>query len=296
MIIILLLCALVLKIKEPYWVTYILSRIRKRKNMLLVITGATGSGKSWAGVSICEKLQPNFKSWQIVTSMKQLLELLNEPDKLKSGYCVLWDEAGIGLSSRDWQSVVNKLINFVLQTFRHRQIILILTCPFMDFLDANTRKLFHAEFQTMSIDYNKKITKIKPQLIQYNSRMKKFYYKYLRISTEMGVAPLKTWSISSPSTELIEEYEAIKTKFTAQLNKDILKQLDEIENKKKPQEKIELTELQEKAFILKAKYGDIKKVAEEMGLAESSTWRHLKSGKNKGWSVEDFAQTTPKNP
>lgn len=220
---------------EP-WPAYINGRIRNNKNFIGFIGGPTGSGKSYASLSIAKKIDPKFDITRIVFTGGELMELVNNGG-LKSGSVIVFEEAGIELSNRSWQSVMNKMLNFLLQTFRHRNFILILNSPYMDFVDAATRKLFHAEIQTKKIDFEKKLTILKPQIIQYNSRYKKFYYKYLRIGMPgKGMAAVKTWSVPKPDEKLLEEYEKKKKEFTEGLNADIQAQL---ERKSKKEEKPE---------------------------------------------------------
>jgi len=264
--------------KEYRWITYIRNRPKANKNFLGIITGPTGSGKSWTGMSICFMVDKTFTPERIVTNIKQLMELINS-GKIKSGQALLWDEAGIDISSRAWQSLTNKMVNYLLQTFRHKRFILIFTTPYMDFIDSSTRKLFHAEFQTQLIDTKKKTVKIKPFLIQYNARNRKFYYKYLRIITELGLAPVKYWNVPKPPLWLIQEYERKKLEFTKELNIDIERQLKE--GGKKP-----LTPLQEKAKELYEKHGDTEKVAELMGTSVRNVQFHLWKVKNKGYRLD----------
>lgn len=271
--------------KEPYWVSYIKGRVAKRKNFLALITGATGSGKSWAGLSICSMVDSSFCPERIVTSMKQLIKLINTK-KLKKGSAILWDEAGIDIDAKTWQSLTNRLINSLLQTFRHQQLLLIFTAPFMDFIDAGTRKLFHAEFSTISIDYVKKTTKLRPQLIQYNGRFKKFYYKYLRVTKPpRGVVKINKWNVPKPYSWLIDEYEIIKTDFTTKLNISIEKQLDSIE-KGKITERKPLTELQAKVLTLMKQYNDVEQVAKELGINSKTVYFHISQARKKNYKIE----------
>ena len=113
------------------------------------------SGKSYCALSMAKQLDKRFTMDNVVFTPEELMNLV-ESDKLKKGSVIVWDEAGVGISHRSWQSQTNKLINYLLQTFRHRNFILIFTSPHLDFIDASTRKLFHAQFQTKEIDYGKK--------------------------------------------------------------------------------------------------------------------------------------------
>jgi len=281
------------KNKDPSWVTYIKGRIKKHQNMLLAIIGKTGSGKSYAGLSIAEMLDKNFTVDRVIFGFRDLMRVINSGETFKPGTCFVWDEFQIDAGSRDWQSVANRLINSLLSTFRHKNFILIITTPYLDFIDNQSRKLLHAEMETKKIDYKKKETKLKPQLIQYNGRNKKFYYKYLRIRTAKGIRPIVSWSIKKPSKELVEAYEAKKTEFTTKLNQGIEAQLNDIENNKKPKEKKPLTLLQMESMRLRAKYNDSKKVAKAMGLTVRTVNFHISQALKKGYTIEEFAVETP---
>lgn len=217
---------------EKSWIRYIKQRIRRNKNMLMLISGATGSGKSYCSLRIAQELDPEFNIERCVFTGIELMDLINS-GKLGSGNVIVFEEAGIDLSNRSWQSTMNKLLNFLLQTFRHKNFILIFNSPYADFIDKSSRKLFHSECQTLSIDFKNKQVRLKPLLIQYNSRNEKFYYKFLRCVTKDGVLPVKVWRVDMPDAELLKQYERKKNEFTSRLNKNILEELKDIHRKKK---------------------------------------------------------------
>lgn len=223
---------MVLQHREYSWIRYLKQRLRQNKNFMGVITGPTGSGKSWSGLSIGEMIDPSFNIDQCVFGGRELMELINS-GKVKRGSYILWDETGVGLSSRNWQSLANKVLSFLMQSFRHKNFILLFTTPYEDFVDVSTRKLIHAEFKTISIDFNKKKVKLKPKLYQYNPEMKKFYKKYLRVITKEGVIPITAWNVPKPSDKLVKEYEAKRIAFTKDLNERIQQDLQKFEQKNK---------------------------------------------------------------
>jgi len=193
---------------QPHWVSYIQQRIRNNKNFLGFISGQTGSGKSWSTIAICEMVDPEFDIDRIVFSGIELMKLINS-GKLKKGSAICFEEVGVEMNNKNWSSVTNKMLNYLVQTFRHKGFILIMNSPYMDFVDSATRKLFHSEMMTTSIDFAAKTCKIKPQIIQYNSRKQKFYYKMLRVYTKSGVVPLKFWHVPKPSKYLINNRQNI---------------------------------------------------------------------------------------
>ena len=153
------------KPKEKFWVSYIKSRIKNNKNFLGFISGPTGSGKSWASLSIGEQLDPKFCIDRVVFSARDLMTLINS-GTLKRGSVIIFEESGVEFNNKSWASRTNKVINYLLQTFRHKGFILIMNSPYMDFLDSGMRKLFHAELGTISINKKTGRCKLKPQLLQ----------------------------------------------------------------------------------------------------------------------------------
>lgn len=292
---------------KPFWIKYIHQRISQNKNFLGIISGPTGSGKSWSGLSIGEQVDKDFNADRIIFKGTELLKLINSGN-LKKGSCIIWDEAGVDLSNRAWQSATNKLLNFLLQTFRHRNFVLLFTTPYSDFVDKLTRRLFHAEFKTVGIDFENSKCKLKPQLIQYNSRYGKFYYKYLRVvSKKDGVLPIIEWNVNAPSKELVDAYEKKKNEFTSSLNKDIETELLQLEQTKKdklqPKETKEpikeevkvkeilprrpLTDLQEKVMKVLAYY-EVKDAVKVLNMNMNTIYFHRKHALNKGYTFEEF--------
>jgi len=268
------------KNKEPFWISYIKQRIKKNKNFLGFLSGPTGSGKSWTTLSICEQVDPNFKIDQVVFNGLELMNLINYGN-LKKGSAICFEEVGVGLSSKSWQSTTNKMLNFLIQTFRHRNWVMIMNSPYMDFLDASTRRLMHAEMQTLSINYKDKTVKLKPQLLQYNSRLQKFYYKRLRVIGNRGATPLGKWDVLKPSDKIIKQYEEKKKSFTAKLNKEIYTELNKVYDTSSSQ----LTEIQKEVLELLKQGKVIKEIAEIRDRSPKVITETVRRIKQKGFSI-----------
>ena len=210
-----------------YFVRYIKARIENNKNFLAVITGPTGSGKSYAGLSLMYALTGELDIDNVCLNAEDILVRINDKTKyLKPGDVLLWDEAGVDMNSKQWASVANRVINIVLQTFRHRNIIIIMTLPYFSFLDSDARKLTHCVMETQGIDRKNKTSYLKPLLIQVNQHSGKAYTKYLRVKRNTGsVVPVKAIAVKIPSKEFLVDYEKKKTRFTEELNIDALAKL-----------------------------------------------------------------------
>ena len=273
------------KPKEKYWISYIKGRIRKNKNFLGFISGQTGSGKSFSSLRIAEELNPDFSPERVVFNGLELMSLINS-GKLKKGSVIIFEEVGVNMDAKNWQSTTNKMLNYLMQTFRHRNFILIMNSPYMDFVDAGTRKLFHAEMRTAGIDFNKKQVRLKPHLIQYNSRIKKFYYKRLKVITAQGKIPVDWWLVDKPSRELIKVYEDKKDSFTDKLNQDIQAELQAVQDKKDKGKKKELTDNQEEILQMIREGLNVEQIATLKDRNERAIYKTMEFIKKKGYDFK----------
>lgn len=221
---------------ENSWIRYIKGRIRNNLNFIGLFEGPTGIGKSWSAIRIAWEIDPSFEARQIAFSFERIMKIINADwFKKKKWKVIVFDEAQTDINSRTWQSLTNKLMNYLLSTFRHQNIILLFTTPYSDFIDLSSRKLLHCIFVCKGWDKKSKKSLIRPKLQQYNSKMKKFYEHSLYVKTGKGAAKLIHWSVDVPPPHLIDPYEKAKTKFTHALNLDIQEQL---KNKLVKKEKI----------------------------------------------------------
>ena len=271
------------KPKEKYWISYIKQRINNNKNFLGFISGQTGSGKSYSSLRICEELDNDFSIERVVFSGLDLMELINS-NKLKRGSAICFEEVGVEMNSKNWASKTNKMLNYLIQTFRHKGFILIMNSPYMDFVDAGSRKLFHAELSTIKIDYSTKEVFLKPQLIQYNSRNEKFYYKRLKVITPIGKIPVSVWRVGLPTDKLRLEYEIKKSEYTSKLNKKILSELQAYEDK--TNRKNEITEIQSEILELIKDGMNVEQIAKARNRSEYSIFASIKLLKNKGYQFK----------
>ena len=202
----------------------------KNKNWLAIICGETGSGKSYSALTIANLIG---KKTHIVFTPIQFLQLLNS-GVLNKGDIIVFDEAGVGMSSREWYSVQNKLLGSVLQTFRNMNIGVIFTTPNLSFIDVQARKLFHHYFETAYLDYDTEEAYLKVYEIQVNSRLDKVYFKKPRFENEQGfIYTMSHLVVNKPKKDLTEHYEIVKSEYTKRLNEDALREILEPKGSKK---------------------------------------------------------------
>lgn len=193
--------------------------LKRNKNWLAIICGDTGSGKSFAALMIACLLSKRFNIDFVVFSAEEFMALVNS-GRLKAGDIILFDEAGVGIPSREWWTISNKMINYVLQTFRHKNLGVIFTTPDFSFIDIQTRKLFHNYIETVTVNRKKNYCEVKWFELQHNPRFDKLYFKFPRIVENGEIKIVERVQINKPPEKLIAAYELKKMMFTKKLNID----------------------------------------------------------------------------
>lgn len=293
---------------QPHsWVRWMCARTMKRnQNNLFSFVGKTGSGKTWSAISVAEMMSKidgvPFTIDHIVFSLIELMNLINSGN-LKRGSKIIFDEPQVSISARDFQQEANKVFNYLLSTFRHRNFTLFFATPYESLLDKNTRRLFHGRFETLSVDPNKKTCKLKPRYIEYSDWKAEPYRKRLIVKTLDGKGSydeerVDWWDVPKPSEELIVLYEQKKRAFTDRLNLNILERLKKYDKsgksmtsdvaiKRKP-----LTEKQEKVMKAIANMKETNKhetASKIFGVSMTSINQSVKLAKKKGYTIEEFA-------
>lgn len=126
-----------------YLPNYIKSRVEKNQNFVVLFVGQTGTGKSYGAMSLAEEIDPGFNVDRVVFSAQEFIDVLNKDKSMVKGSVIMWDEAGVGMPAREWYSLSNKVISYVVQTFRVKGYILIMTTPSLRYIDSQIRSLFH---------------------------------------------------------------------------------------------------------------------------------------------------------
>ncbi len=287
------------KVGEDSWILWIKKRIKNNLNFVALLTGETGIGKSWNALSMAEKLDPDFDPIeQVAFKFSQLMKIVNkfnnggEDDvknlnKRKIKVCV-FDEVQTDVSRRDWQKKANKFMLHLLSTFRHQKIIVLFTTPYEDYVDSACLKLFHANFECKGWSKKTKQSTVRPKLLQYNAKKRKFYEHSLYVIRGKKVHKLVNWDISCPSQHIIDPYEKSKFEFTNALNTKIYREMME-EEEKENEDRKPLTIMQRRVMIACSKYKTDKEIAAALDInSRSVVTRQRAAAMNKGYKIKEF--------
>lgn len=217
---------------------------KRNKNFLVCVIGMPGTGKSYLGLRFCERLDPNFNIKRVVFTAKDFVELTTAD--LPPGSAIMWDEVGINLDSRAFMSLLNRMISHILQTFRHKNHIVVFTVPHLDLVDSRARGLFNAIIETDHIDKQYHRNYARYHYVQVNNKTGDAYYKRCRGELVNGHREIyNMMTIGLPSPALHKQYEKAHKEFKVQLGKEILGEMTA--PKKVKEEKRSLAEMVEEA-------------------------------------------------
>jgi len=198
-------------------VKHIKKNITKNRNYTIAGVGRVGTGKSYSGLKLASVIQPGFTVDNVVFDIPKLLEKVHN-EEVKAGEVLIFDEAGISASNREsYMSELNKAMSFLMQTWRHRQIVLIITVPDIAFIDAGTRKMFDAIMECKEVIPSRKVVRVNWKFLQSNVQSGKLYFHNPK-TAEMETIQVE---ISKPDTKLINRYEKKKKEFTTELYKEL---------------------------------------------------------------------------
>jgi len=204
---------------------------RRNKSFIVLYHGDLGEGKSYSGMALALKIQPDWTLDNLVFLPSEFVARMRSPD-LKRGNALIWDEAGVGLSARDWMSIQNKLIGAILQTCRTKNICLIVTTPSESFVDIQMRRLFNCIIEPFGINYKKNYCECKILLVQVNKQTGKIYRKFPRIRFPDNIMRRMPYIyFHKPPARITKLYDAMRNKFTDELNEKAERIIKDLEDK-----------------------------------------------------------------
>ena len=281
---------------------YIKSKMKNNKNFLSVFTGATGSGKSYSCLRLAELWYnyyfngKQFPTENICFSVEQLVRRLRT-GKLKKGDLLVVEEIGVSANAKNFQSKTNKALQYILQSFRSLNIIVLFNVPHFSFFDKTARMLMHSHIQTQRIDVEKKICILKPYFLSISQSTGKIYSKWLRVKNIKTGQIIKITSLSlrKPSEELCKIYEKMKHKFVQTLIADLDDQ-NELQTQQQKNKLKLLTPRQQQVFDYLNEGKTTGEIAKLMDLAVSKISTQKKYILKKGyvWKIPKYESKNKK--
>jgi len=191
--------------------TTILHRMTHRQNCIIIIVGQQRSGKSYAGLQLCEYYDPKFDRDSICFGMRQFMKFVRTN---KRNRWILFDEVGVEFDNYLWFTIPNRVMKYIAETYASRQLHLVMTLPHLSGLLKQTRSLSHF---IIKMFYPSKGILIGIGTDYIHPKM---WYQYLQLL-----------DFDKPSKGIIKDYEKKKDEFLTQKAIDWSKELGLIVDK-----------------------------------------------------------------
>ena len=209
------------------------------QNVTMIFVGGTGSGKSYAAMSLALEVAKRVakikggkssdyfdpsKNMSVIDIMKFFTVL----DRAQKWNTVILDDAGIGVNARKFMDEINITINNITQTYRTLNLFTILTVPEMFFIDKILRSLtdFYCEMEGM---FKPNISKGRLFEIQRKSRLGssgKLFYVYPRGNAEKSVNIL----FEKPPEDICVVYDKLREEGALEYKKKSITALENSSN------------------------------------------------------------------
>lgn len=271
------------------------NRIKRNKNLLSIQTGPTGSGKSYCDLRRAELLHEHFFGEEfpidnVCFSVGELMRRISS-GTLRAGEVLIFEEAGANAGSADWQNKIVKMFNYLLQTFRSMNVIVLMNLPVLSMLSKQGRQLCHCHHETIGIDKDKKMVRTKMLVHQLNQHSGKSYWKFMRIRYGTRVVPVKIMNWALPSERLVKLYEAKKEKFLLDLTGTFMQEIESIEREKLIKLQRQDLTTRQLEIVEKLREGKTpKEIAAEDGVTFQSIYSTIQSIEKRGYNVKSLGK------
>ncbi len=262
------------------------------QNITMIIVGNTGSGKSYASLSLANDvstLVAEIKGGKpsdyfdvekniSVINVEKFFDVLDNAQKWNT---VILDDAGIGINARKFMDVINITMNNILQTYRTLNLFTILTVPQMFLIDKVSRSLvnYYCEMDGMiigDVSYGKMFE------LQKKSRLGsagKLFYVYPRMNAVKAIGVL----FKKPPEYICKAYDPLREQGALEYKTKSIEALKETTNPKakkvtEPLEPKQVTEIPKAKKPLSSK--DLVINALDAGVTDTATLSKIgKAGK-----------------
>ena len=135
--------------------SHILDEIQYRRNTLkqimIIIVGAPGEGKSYYALRLAEVLDKKFNPFlQIVFDRTHLLWLIGADSPLKMGQVIVIDEAQFIAGARRWYEDIQKDVMEHIEAIRSKGFVVLIVALHINLLDKVIRKYVLSHMMKMN--------------------------------------------------------------------------------------------------------------------------------------------------
>lgn len=251
---------------------------RYNKDVVFLLTGERGSGKSVSSIYIAYKTGEKIAAkkggtWQDYFSMENVAiidprELMEKMQVLKPFNIYILDDA-VGWSARSFMTKQNKMLNHILETCRTQNAGIFITTPDLFLIDKIPRSLASFVGEVAESHHDKGYNLLKVFRTERLRREGKTLYSHLQFYTPQGKSKIIRWRTHMPPEELLEEYNEIREKRAREMMHTAIEEPEDVRKGKVAQKWRKLAEEYGGRIAELSDLGkSIKEISQVTGLSE----------------------------
>jgi len=200
----------------------------KDQNVLMVVVGQTGTCKSGSSITIADIIdrgENNERRFiikddgdgnptpetRVVFTAEEFTRLVQDKD-LPKGSVIIWDETGVDLDNTQWFALKNRVVKYVMQTFRRRNFMVIMTVPDLPTVSIGTRRLLHAYLDMKGKTLDGNYARGTLSYVISSPKTSELFFPHPRFHVNGVYCELSNWIIPRPDKELERTYKRIKNR------------------------------------------------------------------------------------
>ena len=209
-------------------------------NVVMLITGDPGTGKSYSSLSFSEnylgQFNPDFAVFDTLSLIRLIKQIAKTPTKYK-GSVINYEEPQGEQSNKRSSSNYAVALTGILSTFRDLNCILIITSPREHQLTKDLRDYVDVWITTEKIDRDTNLCYTKVKFAQRNEITKKVYWKFLRVYVQElnELFVVDSVAFPKPNKDTIKYYKERKKEYQINYYTKLEKKLLEAEQEAKEQ-------------------------------------------------------------
>jgi len=200
--------------------------IIKDEHYPMVVVGYPGVGKSSTALALAEAVDESFTVERVAFKHTEFFEIAKN---IERGQAIVFDEAGIGLHAREWQTTTNIIFSKLTQVYRFLNVFVVFTVPDISYIDTHARNEMKAILELVAKDLEKEETIGHWWVVKRSRAFGVTRFEKLKIFDDEGENEIDPVYIPKPSKELWRAYKRKAETYKRNLIDELYDELQKLE-------------------------------------------------------------------
>ncbi len=192
----------------------------------MVVVGYPGVGKSSTALALAEAVDESFTVDRVAFKPTEFFEIARN---IERGQAIVFDEAGIGLHAREWQTTTNIIFSKLTQVYRFLNVFVVFTVPDISYIDSHARNEMKSILDLIAKDIEKEVTIGHWWVVKRNRAFGVTRFEKLKIFCEDGEIEIDPVYFPRPTKELWRAYKRKAETYKKNIINELYDELNKLE-------------------------------------------------------------------